>query len=154
MTGAAQISSTKNILRRPRVVRWASSSSRGPGSACTVRSSGWSRGPGCAAAGEDELEPGIEEGDQAAQGPPLEGIAVIGFGSATAGFGPLAAQALGGGPGLLHRHVGQQLQTRFGRKRWQVEILPDGPGPGRAELVKLGRGRGNAPLQLDFAGRC
>src|SRR6476646_5063069 len=101
MTGAAQISMTTSIFRRPVAVRCDCSTSRGPGRAWTVRSSG-SSSRADLTAGLDELEPDIEGGDEPAQGPPLEGITVVRFGAAAGGLGPVAPQSLRRATGLLH----------------------------------------------------
>src|SRR6478736_2096760 len=99
-TGAAQISATTSIFQRPLRVRCSSANaaSGGDGSEYTVSPSGWSSAAGLAA-GEDELEPDIEDGDQRGHGPPLEGVAVISLGAA-AGLRPLAKEPFGRGAGL------------------------------------------------------
>src|SRR5437868_2479539 len=112
MTGAAHTSATASIFQRPMRVRSPSAlaASCGSGSECTVSPRGWSKAPGLAA-GEDELEPDIEDGDQGGQRPPLEGITEILLGAA-AGLWPLAQQPFGRSAGLLHRQR-QQWQPCF-----------------------------------------
>src|SRR5687768_3249278 len=124
MTGAAHTSASTSIFQRPRRVRCSSATtaSCGDGNECTVSPSGWSRMP-CLAAGEDELEPDIEDGDHRGDGPPLEGVAVVFF-SAAAGARPLPQQTFGGGTGLLRRQR-KQGQPGFRAEPGQVEILPD-----------------------------
>src|SRR3954470_10754589 len=143
MTGAAHTSTTASIFQRPRFVRSASGPACcGTGIECTVSPSGWSKAPGLAAVGEEELEPDIEDRDRRGDGPPLEGIAVILF-SAAAGLRPLPQQPFGGGARLLHRER-QQWQAGFRSEAAQVEILPDSARLFRVERIKLGRGRGQA----------
>src|SRR5690349_4092223 len=103
ITGAAHTSITTSIFQRPVRVRCASAmaASCGRGSECTVSPSGWSSAPG-GAAGDDELEPDIEDRDERGDGPPLEGVAEVLF-RAAAGLRPLAQEALGSRAGLLHR---------------------------------------------------
>src|SRR3954470_16958013 len=122
-----------SIFRRPPAVRCESSTSRGPGSAWIVRSSG-SSGLLGAASGLDELVPGIEDGDEGAEGPPLGGLAVIGLGAAPARFRPVALQALRS-RARFHDGDRQQLQAGLGGERDEVQILPDGAAGGRVELV-------------------
>src|SRR5687767_14073415 len=102
-TGAAQTASTTSILSRPARVRRPSPSSAscGRGSVCTVRPNGSSNTRELSARG-DKLEPDIEDGDQGAQGPPLEGITVM-FLDTAGGLRPLAQQAFRRLAGLLHR---------------------------------------------------
>src|SRR5580765_4708361 len=77
MTGSAQHSSTATIFQRPRTVRRPASAPprapRGVGRECTVSPSGSS----AAAAGSDELEPDIKDGQEGREAEPLEGIAVV-----------------------------------------------------------------------------
>src|SRR5262245_61004096 len=134
MTGAAQTSSTRNICRRPRLVR----SSCAVGIVCTVRCSGSVAGTGTP--GSDELEPDIKEDDEGAEPEPLEGIALVLL-HVDGGLGPFACEPVGGPFELLQRERPQR-EARFGGERGQVEILPDAALAGAAELVQPAGRRG------------
>src|SRR5438105_6921446 len=127
---------TSSIFMRPLRVRRASeaSASCGTGSEWTVRPRG-SSSMRRLSAWRDDLEPDIKDGDKAAHGPPLEGIAVIGGGAAV-GPGPITQQAVRSGSCLLHGHI-QQRQPRFRPELPQVEILPDCADARAAEVIKL-----------------
>src|SRR5690606_26942499 len=103
------------------------------GSECTVRPSGSSSTPGLPPSRGDELEPDIEDSDQAREGPPLECVAVV-LARTACRLRPVAGEPFGRSALLLHGQI-QERQLRFGPERGQVEILPDGAVACPFELV-------------------
>src|SRR3989344_4528218 len=144
-TGAAQMSSTPSIFKRPWRVRCVRATApAASGSVCTVSPRGWSPwasgGRVAARANDpsDDLEPDIEKCNQAAEPEPLKCVTVV-FVDACADHGPVASKPLACFARLQHREVGKR-QTGFGAKRCQIEILPDARRPlgtvGALELIQ------------------
>src|SRR5262245_7956116 len=101
----------------------------------------------------DKLEPNIETCDQAGQGEPLEGVAIV-LVDVHPGLGPVAQQPIGwaaiGGIRLEERHRPQGSADLL-LEGSELEILPNRPRVGTRKLIELPGRRGNESLQDDFA---